>query len=164
MSETIKSNYTGANICDVTYKNIKDVCAYEADKYLKKYKKFLEKGDIGYYAYLDGKWVHRTWIAIGPAAVNKWSRFPPFRIQPREAYCHFGETVPAARGNNIPAAVLCKAAADLKDRISRFYTLVDENNSASRRVMEKSGFREIKRFRVTGILWFDFYRELKQTI
>ncbi|MHB1152955.1 MAG: GNAT family N-acetyltransferase [Eubacteriales bacterium] len=161
MSEAIKNNTAGAGICNVTCKNIKDVCAYEADKYLKKYTKFLANGDIGYYAYLDGNWVHRTWIAIGPVFINKWTRFPPFRIKAHEAYCHFCETAPAARGNNIPAAVLSKAAADLKGRINRFYTLVDENNVASRRVMEKSGFKEIKRFRITGIFWFDFYREIK---
>lgn len=164
MSENIENNESEAEIRNVTYENLKDVCVYESGKYQKKYKKFLSKGDIGYYAYLDGKWVHRTWIAIGPVKVNKWSRFPPFSIKDHEAYFHFGETVPAARGKNISAAVLCKAASDLKNRIFRFYTLVDENNIASRRVMEKSGFKEIKKFRVTRILWFDFYMELKQKI
>jgi hypothetical protein len=162
MSEIINDNYTKASISNVTEQNIKDVCTYEKNKYLKKYRRFLSKGDLGYYAYLDGNWVHRTWITIGPGLINKWSRFPVFRLKEREAYCHFCETVPTVRGNNIPAAVLSKAAVDLKDKVNRFYTLVDENNYASRRVMEKSGFEEIKRLRVTEFFGFNFYKELNK--
>jgi GNAT superfamily N-acetyltransferase len=157
----INDNYTKADICVVTEHNINDVYAYEGNKYLKKYKRFLAQGDLGYYAYLDGKWVHRTWVMIGPRVVNKWSNFPPIKLKTREAYCHFAETAPPARGYNISAAVLSRAAIDLKEKVDHFYTLVDENNYASRRVNEKAGFIEVKRLKRTSFLWFNFYRELK---
>jgi len=157
----INENYTKANICLVTVHNVSDVCEYEGDKYQKKYRKFLAQGDLGYYAYLDGNWVHRTWVMIGPRVINKWSHFPPFRLKAGEAYCHYCETAPTARGHNIPAAVLSRAAVDLKDKVDHFYTLVDENNYASCRVNEKAGFIEVKRLKRTSFLWFNFYQELK---
>jgi L-amino acid N-acyltransferase YncA len=160
-SGVINDNCTKADICVVTDRNISDVCEYEGNKYLEKYKKFFAQGDLGYYAYLDGKWAHRTWVTIGPKAVNRWSHFPPFKLKAREAYCHFAETAPTARGNNIPAAVLSRIAVDLKDKVDHFYTLVDENNYASCRVNEKAGFIGIKRLKRSGFLWFNVYRELK---
>jgi RimJ/RimL family protein N-acetyltransferase len=159
-SQVISDNCSRANIDVVTERNICDVCEYEGNKYLKKYKKFIAQGDLGYYAYLDGRWVHRTWITIGPGVVNKWSHFPPFRLNAREAYCHFAETAPTARGQNISAAVLNRAAIDLKGKVDYFYTLVDENNFASRRVQEKAGFIEVKRLKRTSFLWLNFYREI----
>ena len=164
ISGSINDNFTKAAICKVTDHNLKDVCAYEGNKYLNKYKKFLDNGDLGYYAYLDGNWVHRTWFKIGPGAINKWSQLPMFQLKPREIYCHFCETAPAACGCNIPAAVLKKAASDLKSKAEHFYTLIDESNYSSRRVMEKAGFKEVKRLRRIGILWFDFYRDKTSNI
>lgn len=157
----INENYTKANICLVTIHNVSDVCEYEGNKYLKKYKKFLAQGDLGYYAYLDGKWVHRTWVIIGPRVIYKGSSFPPFVLKAGEAYCHFSETKPSARGHNIAAAVLSKITIDLKDKVDYIYTLVDENNYASCRVNEKAGFIEVKRLKRTTFLWFNFYQELK---
>jgi hypothetical protein len=51
-NKVIKDNYTKAHICQVTHHNVSDICEYEGKKYLKKYKRFLERGDLGYYAYL----------------------------------------------------------------------------------------------------------------
>jgi ribosomal protein S18 acetylase RimI-like enzyme len=153
-------NYTKANISLVTFSNVSDICEYEGN-YLKKYRKFLAQGDVGYYAYLDGNWVHRTWVMIGPRVINKWTHFPPFRLKAGEAYCHFAETAPTARGHNIAAAVLSRIAVDLKDKVDYIYTLVDENNYASCRVNKKAGFIEVKKLKRTSFLWFNFYRELK---
>jgi ribosomal protein S18 acetylase RimI-like enzyme len=160
-NSVINDNCTKANICLVTSHNVSDVCEYEGNKYLKKYRKFLVQGDVGYYAYLDGNWVHRTWVMIGPRVIYKWSHLPPFRLKAGEAYCHFAETAPTARGHNIAAAVLNRIAVDLKDQVDHIYTIVDENNYASCRVNKKAGFIKVKRLKRTSFLWFNFYRELK---
>ena len=160
-SEVIHENRTKASICKVTDQNLKDVCTYEGNKYLGKYKLFLAKGDPGYYAYLDGNWAHRMWFKIGPGVIKRWSIFPPLRLTAHEAYSHFCETAPSARGNNIPAAVLSKAAADLKGKVDCIYTIVDENNYASRRAMEKAGFKEVKRLKRIGFLWLNLSGTLK---
>lgn len=157
-SHVIPDSLTKADIRKVTAGNLQDVCTYEGTRYLRKYRRFLVRGDPGYYAYLNGNWAHRMWFKIGPGAIETWSVSPAFRLKAREAYSHFCETAPAARGNNIPAAVLSKAAADLKDKADCFYTLVDENNIASRRAMEKAGFKEVKRLKRIGFLWFNFYK------
>ena len=82
-------------------------------------------------------------VVLGPRVIYGWFH-SSFRIKSREAYCHFGETTPIARGQNISSAVLSRIAVDLKDKAEHIYTLVDENNYASRRTNEKAGFVEIK--------------------
>lgn len=160
-NNVVTNNYSEAKIYNVIDQNIRDVYEYEGNKYLKKYKKFLAQGDLGYYAYLDGKWVHRTWVIIGPRVIYKGSSFPPFVLKAGEAYCHYCETAPSARGLNIAAAVLSRITIDLKDKVDYIYTLVDENNYASCRLNEKAGFIEVKRLKRTTFLWFNFYQELK---
>jgi GNAT superfamily N-acetyltransferase len=152
---------TKAVVCKVTDSNIRDVCRYEAKKYLKKYNHFLARGDVGYYAYLNGKWVHRSWFIIGPNVIRRFSYFPAFRLREREAYAHFIETAPEARGNNIALAVLSRAASDLKNSVDHIYSLVDEKNLSSIRLHEKAGFTEIKRMKKTGFLWFSFFKVLE---
>jgi ribosomal protein S18 acetylase RimI-like enzyme len=159
---SINEHFTAADIRAVTPENVEDICSYEGRKNIKKYKNFLAKGNIGYYAYLDGICVHRTWIILGPGVVKSFSTYPRFRLKPNEAYIHSGETAPSARGNNIPAAVFFKASADLKGRIDYFYCLVDANNTASRRVQEKAGFAEFKRLKWFSFLWLNMFKELEE--
>jgi GNAT superfamily N-acetyltransferase len=160
-NHVINDIFTKAHICMVTYRNVTDICEYEGEKNLKKYKRFLQRGDLGYYAYLDGKWIHRSWVVLGPRVTNRWFRFPPFVLKSGEAYCHFGETAPISRGRNISSAVLSRIAEDLKGKAEHIYTLVDENNYASRRANEKAGFVEIKRIKKTSFFGLNFYRKLK---
>lgn len=160
-NKVINDIFTKAHIYRVTYRNVNDICEYEGNKYLKKYKRFLKRGDLGYYAYLDRKWMHRSWVVLGPRVIYGWFHFPPFVLKAGEAYCHFGETAPIARGQNISSAVLSRIAVDLKDKAEHIYTLVDENNYASRRTNEKAGFVEIKRIKKTSFLGLNFYRKLQ---
>jgi L-amino acid N-acyltransferase YncA len=149
-----------AQICLVKENNLNDVINYEGTRNIRKYQRFLAQGDIGYYAYLNNQWVHRTWVKIGPQVVYHWVHFPPFRLESGEAYCHFGETVSSARGHNIAPAVLSQIALDLRNIVKHLYTRVDEKNRASQRAVEKAGFVEQKRQKVITLLGISFYRDI----
>ena len=159
-----KNNSTEASICLVDSSNISDAAEYEGSGYVKRYKKFLAQGDIGYYAYLDNRWVHCSWVKIGPQAIYKWVHFPPFTLKAREAYCHFGKTLPMARGHNIAPTVLSTITKNLQGKVDHIYTRVDEKNVASRRAVEKAGFVEKRRQQVITILGFNFQSPAKKLL
>jgi RimJ/RimL family protein N-acetyltransferase len=153
---------TEAVICPVSYENIGDVSIYGVDRHnINKYKKMLQQGDLGYYAYLDNKWVHRTWVMVGPKTIERWYHFPPQKLRAGEAYCHFGETLPSVRGCGITPAVLSRIISDLKNKVNHIYVIVDKNNYPSRKTVEKAGFIEIKRKKVMKIFGFHYYKDLK---
>lgn len=155
------NNHTEARICQVTEDNINDSSVYDGKLTMKKYRKMLLIGDIGYYAYLNNEWVHRSWVKVGPNKVDKWHHIPPFKLRSNEACCHLGETVPSARGYGISPAVLSKIISDLRGKFDHIYTIVDENNFPSRRAVEKAGFKAIKRKKVFSIMGLNFWIPIK---
>lgn len=151
---------TEAVICPVTYENVGDVSIYEGVHHnINKYKKMLLQGDLGYYAYLNNKWVHRSWVKVGPKTIDKWYHLPPQKLRADEAYCHFGETLPSARGYGIAPAVLSRIISDLKNKVNHIYVIVDENNVSSRKTVEKAGFIEIKRKKVIKVFGICYYKD-----
>lgn len=156
-----KTFNTEAVICPVSNENVGDASVYDGDRrIIDKYQKMLLQGDLGYYAYLNNKWVHRSWVMVGPKAIEKWYHLPPQKLQADEAYCHFGETVPSARGYGIAAAVLSRIISDLKSKVNRIYVLVDENNLSSRKTVEKAGFIEKRRKKVIKLFGIHYYKDL----
>ena len=64
-------------ICHVNYDNINDALSFQSKQYIKCFKEFLDNGDIGYYAYLGGECVHRTWTkSNGVAAIHAFYTIP----------------------------------------------------------------------------------------
>ncbi|MFX4263309.1 hypothetical protein ACOBQJ_14060 [Pelotomaculum propionicicum] len=159
--KTNKTFSTEAVICPVTIENAGDASVYNGDRFIiEKYKKMLLQGDLGYYAYLDNKWVHRSWVKVGPKRIEKWYHLPPQTLKADEAYCHFGETAPSARGYGIAPAVLSRIISDLKSKVNHIYVMVDENNLPSRKTVEKAGFIEIKRKKVVKMFGIQYYKDL----
>jgi ribosomal protein S18 acetylase RimI-like enzyme len=148
-------------ICPITNENIGDISVYDGNHHtINKYKKMLLQGDLGYYAYLNNQWVGRAWVKVGPKLIEKWYHLPPQTLKADEAYCHFGEVVPSARGYGIAAAMLNRIISDLKNKVNHIYVMVDENNLSSRKTVEKAGFVEIKRKKVIKMFGIQFYKDL----
>lgn len=141
-----------AKIIPANYNNLVDILNFQNPKYIEIFKKFLDSGDRGYFAYLNGKCVHRSWIQFGEKEVSLLAPFIKRKIKQNEAYIHYCETAPEARGKNIYPAVLSKIVSDFKNKYKNIYISTDIKNEASRKGIEKAGFREIERTRIIVIL------------
>lgn len=123
----------------VSNKNIYDCLDFQNNFYLKKFLKFIKDGDSGYYAYLNGKCVHRSWVKFGKGNEIKLNYFLKRKFMPDEIYIHWCETAKEARGKNIYPIVLQKIAADFCNK--KILITTTENNKASVHGIIKAGFK-----------------------
>jgi len=140
-----------AKIVQANHNNLTDILIFQDPKYIGIFNKFLDSGDKGYFAYLNNKCVHRSWVQFGEKEVEI-HRFLKRKIEKDEAFIHYCETAPEARGKNIYPAVLSKIVTDLKDKYRNIYISTNIKNKASRRGIEKAGFVEIERIKIVVIL------------
>ncbi len=140
-----------AKIVQANHNNLTDTLIFQDPKYIGIFNKFLDSGDKGYFAYLNGKCVHRSWVQFGEKEVSL-TPFIKRKIKQNEAYIHYCETAPEARGKNIYPAVLSKIVSNIKDKYKNIYISTNINNKASRRGIKKAGFREIEKMRIIVIL------------
>ncbi len=126
--------------------NVTDVLAMEPEERVVEFRRFLEQGDRGYYAYLDGRVVHRAWVQEGPRNAHLWHGHGDHLLGPGDAFIHYCETAVEARGRGIYPAVLRRVVADARRRGIRTITIAtDLDNIASRHGIEKAGFTEFQR-------------------
>lgn len=157
-----------AEILQVDQSHLADVLSMEAPSTVARFRDFLAAGDAGYYAYQQGRVVHRSWVQFGPRRVMTWYDQMPLQLGPREAYIHFCETWPAARGQGIYPAVLRRIANDLlaggigdRQPIVRILIATEAGNRASRRGIEKAGFVAMKRLRAIVLFGLSFERAME---
>jgi GNAT superfamily N-acetyltransferase len=113
------------------------------------FRSFLARGDRGFYAYRDGRVVHRTWVRMGPATERLWHAWGAIEVPAGEAYLHYCETAPSARGLGLYPATLAHAAGVARLLGAREVSIsTDLENAASRRGIERAGFTEYRRVRV----------------
>ena len=81
-----------------------------------------------------------SWVKHTPQTVNlHWA--VPMRLKKNEAFIHYCETAPSARGMNIYPAVLSRICNDFREKASIMISC-NAKNSTSIRGIEKAGFRE----------------------
>ena len=129
---------------------IRDILSFQPERYVKVFEQFLSLGDRGYFAYLNGRCVHRSWVKHTPQTVRLHACLP-MRLQENEAFIHYCETAPQARGKNIYPHVLTKIADDFKDR-KRTFVAVNAKNVGSIKGIEKAGFKEAGRWKLLVLL------------
>lgn len=133
-----------------TESNLADILTFQNRRYVDVFKNFLSIGDRGYFAYVDGRCVHRSWIKHTPQTVNlHWAL--PMKLKRNESFIHYCETAPSARGMNIYPAVLSRICNDFREKTSILISC-NAKNSASIRGIEKAGFRERERVQVLIIM------------
>lgn len=150
------SPYSSARITRVDETNVADVLDFQPPHYVDTFRRFLQQGDVGYYAYLDGKCCHRSWLQKGPkwVAINS---FVQMKLGSNEGYIHYCETSPQARGKSIYPSVLSRIVEENKN-LDNIFICVDAENAPSIRGVEKAGFRERERVEVRRILKIPLYR------
>lgn len=123
-----------------TESNLSDILTFQNRRYVDVFEKFLNTGDSGYFAYVDGLCVHRSWVKHTPQTVNlHWAL--PMELKRNEAFIHYCETAPSARGMNIYPAVLSRICNDFREKASIMISC-NVKNSSSIRGIEKAGFVE----------------------
>lgn len=135
----------------VTQQNVSDASSFQSYRQIETFKKFLALGHIGYYAYLDNRCAHRSWVVEGEATVLM-HKFYPIKLAGNEVFVQYCETAPWARGRNIFTEVLCQIGEEYLQK--RVLISVDSRNASSLKSMIKAGFVEVYRKRISVLAGF----------
>ncbi|NQT71765.1 MAG: hypothetical protein HQ553_03220 [Chloroflexi bacterium] len=118
--------------------NLRDILTFQDERYIKVFERFLNQGDQGYFAYLEGQCVHRSWVRKGPSII-KLHPVLNTKLDQGEVFIHYCETAPMARGRNIFPFVLLRIVKDFPDQ-NRVLISVNSKNNSSIRGIVKAGF------------------------
>ena len=131
-----------ATIKHATNENLKDVLYFQSQRYIDTFKNFLSLGDKGYFAYLQDKCIHRSWLKSNEQIVHPHWAYP-YKLKENEVFIHYCETAPEARGKNIYPHVISNIIKEHQDK--DILISVNDENIASKKGVEKVGFRERER-------------------
>lgn len=134
-----------ATISKVTEENIVDARYFQTEAQVREFKQFLNQGHKGYYAYMRGYCIHRSWVVPGPHSVSL-HKFYKMPLKENEVFIQFCETASEVRGKNIFTHALATIGKDFQD--SRVLISVDSKNFSSVKSMFKAGFVEVSRVRI----------------
>lgn len=141
----------------VTVANVADARAMESAQMIERFKDFLSAGDRGYYAYRGESVVHRSWVQVGPRTTPIWLRYGSFPLNDGDALVHFSATAPEYRGQGIYVQVLAHVLRQLQaQNYRRCFALVEMQNTASRRAMERAGMIPYRHFWVVAFCFCGF--------
>lgn len=147
-------DYATTDIRPATQENLTDVLNFQPARYVDVFRNFLALGDRGYYAYLDDKCVHRSWVKSNEQVVYPHWAYP-MKLQPNQHFIHYCETAPQARGKGIYPAVLSKIVNDFKDK-GEILMSINVENTPSIKGAQKAGFVERERVKVLVIFGLKF--------
>lgn len=129
--------------------NLRDALEMDSPARLEEFRAFLAQGDRGYYAYQDGSMIHRAWVQFGPRRIKTWRSYGSLDLRSGEAYIHYCETAPRARGRGVYPTVLAFIASELRqDGMHSIFITTTEDNLPSRHGIERAGFAESARIRI----------------
>jgi len=134
----------------VNLDNVDDALGMDSPNTVAQFREFFKRGDVAYYAYLNGAIVHYGWVQFGPAEAQcsapMHGRVITFKLKDGEYYVHHCKTHPNARGQGIYPFVLIRIAHDMHAGGYRNgFIATNQSNYASVRGIEKAGFRLYKR-------------------
>jgi hypothetical protein len=126
-------------IRQVTRENVADILAFRTAEYEEVFKRQLEKGQLGVYAYRDGKAVAHGWMIVNRGG-RRIRANGYFVLQPREALVHFCNVAEAHRGMGIYQAMLCEMyrLAFASEPVDTIYIDTVIDNLPSRKAIEKT--------------------------
>lgn len=150
-----------ATIKHATNENLKDVLYFQPQRYIDIFKNFLSLKDKGYFAYLQDKCIHRSWLKSNEQIVHPHWAYP-YKLKENEVFIHYCETAPEARGKNIYPHVLSNIIEENQGK--DILISVNDENIASKKGVEKVGFRERERVIVLIILGMKFIKVKSQEL
>jgi len=131
---------------------LRDVLTFQPERFIEVFKQFLDNGDSGYFAYQDGRCVHRTWVQSGPRTINLHPYWP-WTLEKNQRYIHYCETAPWARGKGIYPYVLSHIAHQFSSTQDVFICTYLDNPGSIKGIL-RAGFQEVERRRITGCFGF----------
>ncbi|MFC7049259.1 hypothetical protein [Emcibacter nanhaiensis] len=150
--------HSEARIELATPENLGTLKAFQTDDQIAKFQEFLEAGDIGYLAFLGDQCVHRSWVVVRKGDIKlHWSL--SHALAEGEAYIHYCETAPAARGKKVYPAVLCRICSDL-NRDFNIFINVNKKNLASISGIERAGFEKVVENRILIVMGLKFHKAI----
>lgn len=153
-----ENKLNGVRIESVTDKNINDILDFQPKRYVEVFNDFLAKGDEGFYAYIDNKCIHRTWVVFGPEKVNlHWSI--PYILKKNELFVHYCETSKTARGLRVYPEVL-QFIINRHSKKNTIIIAVNEKNTPSIKGVLRAGFTQVKVNKTFVFLGMKFNKSL----
>lgn len=132
-------------IVPVDEQRLDDARTMDSPARIEEFRRFLARGDRGFYAYRDHRVVNRAWVIIGPGSCDLWHGYGRLVIPAGTAYVHYCETAPEARGSGIYPAVLAHVARTLnQEGIATIRISTTRDNVASLRGIERAGYRIVR--------------------
>lgn len=142
------------NIHKVTLANLTDILNFNHPRYVGVFHEFLASGDIGYYAYINNKCIHRSWVKSNEQVVYPhWAC--PIKLKTNQYFIHYCETAPQARGKGVYPSILSNIADDFKNK-GEVLISINANNIASITGAKKAGFRGREKIKVLVIFGMKF--------
>jgi RimJ/RimL family protein N-acetyltransferase len=131
------------DITEVTLDNIDRVADFRSERYVGTFRRLLEGGQYGVYAWRDLKVVGHAWAKVCRGCHCRVNGY--MDIRQNEALIHFCSVSQDQRGRNIYPAMLGALCQRLftEASVSRVFIDTDINNQASLRGIGKVGFRPL---------------------
>lgn len=140
----MKSLSMNHKVAVVDNNNYGDSQVFENKEYLEIYQKFLEHGDIGVYAYVDGKCAARCWGVICPDSVSEGGAC--LGLESDSVFVHYVRTDRRHRREGLGRECLGKLVELCMDKV--MYVTINIDNTPSINLHKDFGFREIGIIRV----------------
>lgn len=146
-------------IVRVDESNLEDVLNFNSAKYLDVFRSFLEAGDVGYYGYIDGGCIHRSWVIKGKNIVYPhWAL--PMMLTEKQVFIHFCETSEQARGKGVYPAVLTRIARDFGSE-NEVLISINSSNYPSIRGASKANFYPQEELLILFLFGFKYIKKRK---
>lgn len=156
-NQSKKSNIylNGLKIEKITLSNINDASTFQSKNQIDYFKQLLNKGNIGFYAYVDDVCVNRNWVQI--KGIINISPFIQEILLDGDVYIHAVETDKNYRCKGIQTTLI-------KFIINEFYNkkvliAIDKNNLSSLATVRKNNFEIIRKYYVLIFLGFKFIKK-----
>lgn len=123
----------------VNRENLADSLAFRSGEIISVFQRYLEREDLGLFAYYQGSAVAHGWMVInrGASPMTANGYFP---LCPREALVHFCNVDERYRGNGIYQALLCELyrTAFAEEPVNQIYIDTERSNVASAKAIGRT--------------------------
>lgn len=147
----------------ITFENVDNAICIDKPSVVSLFRQFLSTGDWGYFAYLNGQIIHRSWVKFTSHKPYTWDSFGMIKLSEKQALIHFCRTSKVARGMGAYSSVLIKAIQDCYSvGINEIFIATTGSNIASIKGIIKAGFFEVERKKIFVLFGIHFYWPRKE--
>lgn len=129
------------SISGVSFDNVEHITDFRSEKHEAMFRKYLEEGECGVYAWLDSKVVGHVWAKVCKRSRCRIKGY--MDISQSEAMIHFANVSEEQRGKNIHPSMLVALCRYLfsEEKVNRILIEMEVDNRAALRGPIKVGFK-----------------------